>query len=313
MDFFLFDMNEIDISKADLNLLKIFEALYDEGSASRAATRLGVTQSAVSAALRRLRTLYGDALFQRTGRGLAPTLLAQQLQPIVSEALNKMRQSLALVSTTTRSFEGRSVTIGLSDDFEIAIGSRLMALAADRVPGLRLIFRQTHSQVVADALAGRSLDLAISSGGLARSGLSRLLLGSAGYACVVDPAHWTTAGLDIERFVATEHILVSSGGFVGLVDEALAERGVSRRVLAATTHFAALPHLLKGTRAIATIPEHAAASIANMTGLRALPCPLPLPQFPIELGWRTYDANDAVLTAIRQLITDCFDSAGMRT
>lgn len=142
-----------------------------------------------------------------------------------------------------------------------------------------------------------------------------LLVGkiNAGYACVVDPAHWTTAGLDIEHFVATEHILVSSGGFVGLVDEALAERGVSRRVLAATTHFAALPHLLKGTRAIATIPEHAAASIANMTGLRVLPCPLPLPQFPIELGWRTSDANDAVLTAIRQLITDCFDSAGMRT
>ncbi|MFG6177550.1 LysR substrate-binding domain-containing protein [Halomonas sp. THAF12] len=307
MDAFLFDMNEIDVLRADLNLLKVFEALYEEGSASRAAMRLGVTQSAVSAALRRLRTLYGDALFRRTGRGFAPTLLAQQLQPIISEALSKMRQSLALVSTTARSFEGRSVTIGLSDDFEIAIGSRLMALATDQVPGLRLIFRQTHSQVVADALAGRHLDLAISSGGLASSGLSRLLLGKAGYACVVDPAHWASARLDIEHYVSTEHLLVSSGGFVGLVDEALAERGVSRRVLAATTHFAALPHLLKGTRAIATIPEHAAASIASMTGLRELPCPLPLPQFPIELGWRTADANDAVLTAIRQMIAACFD------
>lgn len=306
IDVFLFVMNKIDIAKTDLNLLKVFEALYEEGSASRAATRLALTQSAVSAALRRLRGVYGDPLFQRTGRGLAPTLLAQQLKPVVSEALHKIRQSLAMVSPLGRSFEGRSVTIGLSDDFEIAIGSLLIERATHTMPGLRLVFRQTHSQVVADALAGRSLDLAISSGGLARSGLSRYLLGEASYACVVDPEHWATAVLDIEGFVSAEHILVSSGGFVGIVDEALAERGLSRRVVAATTHFAALPYLLRATSAIATIPSHAAAAIAALTGLQVLPCPLPLHTFPIELGWRTADGNDTVIQAIRPLVEECF-------
>ncbi|NYT70868.1 LysR family transcriptional regulator [Halomonas sp. QX-2] len=300
-------MNKIDIAKTDLNLLKVFEALYEEGSASRAATRLALTQSAVSAALKRLRDVYGDPLFQRTGRGLAPTLLAHQLKPAVSEALNKIRQSLAMVSPSERSFEGRSVTIGLSDDFEIAIGSRLIERVAYTLPGLRLVFRQTHSQMVADALAGRRLDLAISSGGLARSGLSRCLLGEASYACVVDPERWVTAALDIEGFVSAEHILVSSGGFVGIVDEALAERGMSRRVVAATTHFAALPYLLKGTSAIATIPSHAAA-IAALTGLQVLPSPLALRTFPIEMGWRTADGNDAVIQAIRPLVEECFSS-----
>lgn len=65
-------MSQIDIESTDLNLLKVFEAIYDEGGAGRAALRLGVTQSAVSASLARLRTLYADPLFVRTGRGLSP-------------------------------------------------------------------------------------------------------------------------------------------------------------------------------------------------------------------------------------------------
>lgn len=79
----------MNIAQVDLNLLKTFEALHDESSASRAALRLGVTQSAISAGLRRLRDLYGDPLFVRTGRGLAPTLRANQLKPVISEALDR--------------------------------------------------------------------------------------------------------------------------------------------------------------------------------------------------------------------------------
>lgn len=158
------DMNQMNIASVDLNLLKAFEALHDESSASRAALRLGVTQSAMSAALRRLRELYGDQLFVRTGRGLAPTLKANQLKPVVSDALNKCRQSLAMVAPDSADYRGRSVTVGLSDDFEIAYGRSLIEAVARRAPRLRLIFRQTHSQIVAEALLQRSVDLAISSG-----------------------------------------------------------------------------------------------------------------------------------------------------
>ncbi len=142
-------MNQMNIASVDLNLLKAFEALHDESSASRAALRLGVTQSAMSAALRRLRELYGDPLFVRTGRGLAPTLKANQLKPVVSEALNKCRQSLAMVAPDTADYQGRSVTLGLSDDFEIAYGRQMIEAVARRAPKLRLIFRQSHSQIVA--------------------------------------------------------------------------------------------------------------------------------------------------------------------
>lgn len=298
----------MNIADIDLNLLKVFEALHDESSASRAALRLGVTQSAVSAALRRLREVYGDQLFVRTGRGLAPTLQANQLKPVISDALNKCRQSLAMLDPAANQYDGRSVAIGLSDDFEIAYGRRLIEEIARRAPKLRLIFRQTHSQIVARALMERSIDLAITAGGFAERLLSRQVLGEGGYACLVDAASLAPGQQQIalQEFVEREHILVSSGGFIGITDEGLAAVGLSRRVCASTTHFAALPFLLKGSQAVATIPAHAAASIAALSGLALLPCPLALPRYPVELGWRTSTQIDPVLVKVREAIAATF-------
>ncbi|MBV4458199.1 LysR family transcriptional regulator [Pseudomonas sp. COR58] len=301
-------MSQMNIATLDLNLLKTFEALHEESSASRAALRLGVTQSAVSAALRRLREVYGDQLFVRTGRGLAPTLKANQLKPVVSDALNKCRQSLAMVDPAADQYDGRSVIIGLSDDFEIAYGRRLIDAIACAAPKLRVIFRQTHSQIVARDLMERSLDLAITAGGFAERLLSRQVLGEGGYACLADPASLAPGQgqIGLEEFVAREHLLVSSGGFIGITDEGLAALGLSRRVGASTTHFAALPHLLKGSGAVATIPAHAAEAIASLSGLALLPCPLALPRYPVELGWRTNPQTDPVVLKVREAIIACF-------
>lgn len=300
----------MNIANVDLNLLKTFEALHDESSASRAALRLGVTQSAISAALRRLRDVYGDQLFVRTGRGLAPTLRANQLKPVISEALDRCRQSLAMVDPLGNHYQGRSVVVGLSDDFEIAYGRRLIEEIARRAPMLRLMFRQTHSQIVADALLDRSLDLAITAGGFAERRLSRQVLGEGHYACLVDPDSLAPGqqAIDLDEFVRREHVLVSSGGFIGITDEGLAAQGLSRHVGASTTHFAALPFLLKGSQAVATIPGHAAQAIAQMTGLRELPCPLALPRYPVELGWRTQAQLDPLLLKVREAIEACFTS-----
>lgn len=298
----------MNIAQVDLNLLKTFEALHDESSASRAALRLGVTQSAISAGLRRLRELYGDQLFIRTGRGLAPTLRANQLKPVISEALDRCRQSLAMINPDNQHYEGRSVVLGLSDDFEIAYGRLLMDAIARRLPKLRVIFRQTHSQIVAGALLDRNLDLAITAGGFAERRLSRQVLGEGDYHCLVDPPSLAPGQqrIDLEEFVAREHVLVSSGGFIGITDEGLAALGLSRQVCASTSHFAALPYLLKGSTAVATIPGHAAQAIAQMSGLCVLPCPLALPRYPVELGWRTQAQLDPLLLKVREAIVASF-------
>jgi DNA-binding transcriptional LysR family regulator len=305
-------MNVIDIARMDLNLLKVFEALYEEGGAGRAAIRLDLTQSAVSAALSRLRRVYENPLFTRTGRGLAPTARAHELKPVITEALDRCRQSLAMTAGDTNNFRGRSVSIGLSDDFEIAFGHQVMDAVKKAAPGLRLIFRQTHSQIVADGLLSGQMDLAIVSGGFSSRGLSRQILGEGGYACLIDSRSLSgrQRQLTLDAYVSRPHILVSSGGVVGIVDEALADVGRKRLICASTTHFAAIPFLLHGSDAVATIPGHAAAAISRLTGLRLLPCPLNLPQYSIELGWRTARARDTAVAAVRQAVMASFANAG---
>jgi LysR family transcriptional regulator, mexEF-oprN operon transcriptional activator len=300
-------MSRIDINGVDLNLFKVFEALFEEGGATRAAIRLDMTQSAVSAALKRLRETFSDLLFVRTGRGLAPTSRAKELKPLVSEALDRYRRSLEIASPDGTTFHGRSVSIGLSDDFEIAIGRPLIERLAKTAPGLRLIFRQTHSQIVGDALANQEMDLAVSAGGAGSRGLRHQIVGEGAYACLIDDDAKRDI-LTIDEFVTRGHVLVSSGGVVGIVDEGLAIIGCRRNVIASTTHFASLPYLLKGTRAIATIPRHAAVQIARLTGLRLLACPIVLPPYQIGLGWRSNAMRDTAVAKVHAAIVDCFSA-----
>jgi len=114
--------------------------------------------------------------------------------------------------------------------------------------------------------------------------------------------------LTIDEFVSRGHVLVSLGGVVGIVDEGLATIGRRRTVIASTTHFASLPYLLKGTRAIATIPRHAAVEIARLTGLRLLPCPIVLPAYKIGLGWRSNAMRDAAIVKVYAGIVECFSA-----
>ncbi|WP_038912530.1 LysR family transcriptional regulator [Dickeya dadantii] len=294
-------MNEINISSLDLNLLKTFEALYEEGSASRAGLRLGITQSAVSAALKRLKQWYGDPLFVRTGRGLMPTPRAHELQPLVSDALNKCRETLTLLQPNPQAYAGRTVTLGLSDDFELALGQALIARLQQRAPGLRLVFRQAHSQIAADLLLRHELDLALTAGGFSYRSLSKVQVASGGYACLV--ARDVTA-LSLERFIQTPHLLISHGGHIGLVDEQLVEQGLSRRIAVSTTHFAAIPWLLQDDTLLATLPAHAAQAIAaRAPHLRCLPCPLSMPDYAIELGFRPTVIRDSAIRLVRETLS----------
>lgn len=311
---FVIDMNAMNIESTDLNLLKVFEALHEEGGASRASLRLGITQSAVSAALARLRLVYSDPLFTRTGRGLAPTERANGLKPVVSDALNKIRLSLALGSGQAHTFEGRTLSIGMSDDFEIALGHRLIEAASQRAPGLRLVFRQTHSRIVSDMLMRREIALAVTAGGATSRTLHRESFGEGRYCCVMDAGAPDLANptMMMDDFLRHQHVLVSSGGYVGVVDEVLASLGLQREILASTTHFSALPHLLRRTTAIATLPWHAAMALGEVSGMRVLACPLDMPRYPIELSWHKGSLRDPSADEIRAVAAQLLSDANWR-
>lgn len=303
------DINETSAQTLDLNLLLVFEALLQEHSVTRAAARLGVTQAAVSASLRRLRLAYGGSLFTRGQRGLTPTPQAILLQPMIEEALALVRRSLDRPGGKADAAAPQIVVLGLSDDFEIAFAAALVEAGRRATPPIRWVFRQTNSAVVVGALHDRVIDLALTSGGAKDARVRSQSLGNSGFMTLYDAArrgHCDPIGL--EEFTAREHILVSYGGLTGVTDEVLAELGRKRTVRAATTHFAALPFLLAGTDAISTIPAHAARAIASANGFGLSPCPVLYPRYAIDLSWqfdalrdpRVKAARDAIASLLRQ-------------
>jgi LysR family transcriptional regulator, mexEF-oprN operon transcriptional activator len=297
----------IDDLKFDLNLLRVFKLLMSEQNATRAAERLGVSQAAVSASLRRLRLAYGDPLFERTQRGLRPTARAIVLAPRILEALERIDGTLD--GKKTPGGAATIVRLGMSDDFEIAFGHAIMkAVHRDR-PDIRLVFRQTNSLMAVEALNDRDIDLAITSGGFSDSRIRHRSLGSSHYLAIFDPAvRGSDEPLTIAEFVARDHILISYSGLTGITDDVLSESGYVRKVRAAITHFSALPFLLQGTDALATMPSHAARAITASSRLATSPPPLPFPQYSFGLSWRFDATREPAVKFVRDEITGLFAS-----
>lgn len=304
-------MNEINNGHIDFNLLKVFIALYEEGSASKASVRLGVTQSAVSAALKRLRILYDDQLFVRTGNGFKPTSRSQVIKPMIDEAFGHVANTFLSNSTSFDPFANQSLIIGLSDDFELALGSRLISLAKSKAPKLKLVFRQTNSQKVMDALVSKQIDLAITSSYTRSSFISSDLLAHGNYSCVVSREFADTKlPLTLDTYLNAEHVLISGNGLTGIVDDVLEQQGEKRHVAVATTHFSALPFLIIGENSLATLPRHAASMIGQQCGLRQSICPIEFEDYPISVSWNKTRSKDPLVIEgilwIKQIADDVF-------
>ena len=191
-------------------------------------------------------------------------------------------------------FQGRTITIGMSDDFEVALGNYFVTLAREIIPGGRLRFRQTNTKFVSNMLLSREIDIALTAGGITNDGLSHIVVGSGTYGCLIDPEFFKDE-FNLASYIAHEHVLVSYAGFFGVVDEVLQKINARRIIRVSTSHFAAVPFFLLGTDSICTLPRHSAQRLADCTRLKYLPCPVEYPTYPVELGWRTSVGKDPVI------------------
>ncbi|AXT70734.1 LysR family transcriptional regulator [Vibrio sp. dhg] len=307
-------MNKNNNGLFDLNLLRVFLALYDEGSASRAAVRLSVTQSAVSAALKRLRLIYDDQLFIRNSQGLLPTSKAHAIKPIIADSLDNFLSTLNHLSESELNYANQSIIIGLSDDFELSIGPLLAEKIKSKYPMLKVVFRQTNSQKVINAIVERQIDIAITSSYLHSSSIHSDLIAYGNYSCLVSNDFVfteTKETLSLETYLASNHLLVSGDGLTGIVDDILSRNGQKRNISMATTHFSALPFLLKGPRTLATVPSHAAKAISHVCGLVNLPCPLKFDNYPVSVSWHKIRAKDSLILEVINSVKEAFSESSL--
>lgn len=146
------------------------------------------------------------------------------------------------------------------------------------------------------------IEISLTAGGLASHMVTSQHLGKRNYLCVADKN--TPVPVTVEDYAQRPHLLVSSGGFVGVVDEALNAIGFKRSIKVSTTHFAAVPFLLNETALITTIPSHTARAIESNTHLKTFPCPITMPSYELEIGTRMGSKHDSVLHELKSIIVD---------
>ncbi|MEZ4321242.1 MAG: LysR family transcriptional regulator [Myxococcota bacterium] len=298
-----------DLAGVDLNLLVVLRALLEDRSVTRAAQRLGRSQPAVSNALARLRQQIGDPLLVREGQEMVPTSRALALAGPVSEALDRIHGTLAPPPPFDPARTDRVFRIAADDLVACSVVAPGLAALRHQAPGATLELWPAAPEAPVEALGDGTLDLSVGVYLDVPAPLAWRDLALHRFVVLARADHPAIdGGLDLDRYVAAEHVLVSSRGVVrSVVDYVLSTLGRRRRVVLTVPQFLAVPPLLATTDIIATVPDLVAASLPESAGLVAVPAPIELPVFPLRAVWHRRRDGDA---GLHWLIDRLSDPAG---
>ncbi|MCR0984577.1 LysR family transcriptional regulator [Roseomonas populi] len=264
-----------DLSQLDLNLLRVFDAVARERHVTRAASRLNLSQPAVSNALNRLRGALGDELFLRAPQGVEPTSLALALMQPVAEVLDRLQETLAATAPFDPATSDRVFTLAFSEYAEAILAPPLFARLAKEAPGILVAVRHADRTNAGALLEGDEAQLAIAMLAEPTALYTRLRLLPEAFMILVRPGHPLLDGpLSLERYTAFPHLLHSpNGSRDGAMDRILRELGHSRRLGAVVAHLSAVPSILLGTDMVMTLSSRLARQLSAAHGLALLPLP----------------------------------------
>lgn len=285
----------------DLGLLLTLDALLQEGHVTRAARRLGLSTPATSHALARVRARLGDPLLVRSGRSMTLTPRAEQLRPLVRSLVEEAARVLSAPSRfEARSLE-RTFTVYATDHVLLVLGPAVDRLLRDEAPSVSL---RVLPSVVDDWIPLRdgTADLSVCLPGAFPPEFRTCPLLSERFACVVRKDH--PAGrrrFTLDVYLSLDHIVVAPLGRPSRVDQALAERGLARRVRCVVPYFAAALHLVTTSDAVLTVSESAARAVMPTLPIRVLEPPLALPAYPVNLLWHPRLDNEPANQWLREV------------
>lgn len=284
----------------DLNLLRVFAVVAESGSVTAAASRLYLTQPAVSAALRRLTAAVGAPLFVRHGRGLALTSRGQRLRDRLHPHLELVVDAALSPASFDPATSERTVRLGLSDTAEVWLLPALLRVLEREAPRMRIIALPVQFRTVAAMLAA-GLDAAVTVADALPATIRRQALFHGGFTCLYDPRHARIRRLTEAEYFARDHVIVSyNGDLRGIVEDVF---GRARKVRCSIASFASLGAVIDGTAMLATVPDLVAAQIrATRPHLCTRRLPLPLRGAPIELLWPAATDDDEPSRFVRRHI-----------
>lgn len=274
------------LAALDLNLLYAFAVMMEERSVTAAAKHLGVTQPAMSHKLRRLRDALGDELFVTGGNRWVPTERAVAMAEPLRLAMAGLADVVADEAPFDPEVAEHEFVIATADLFEFAALPKALDFVSTEAPGIRLSVASRRQDTLANMRQGK-VHFAFGPGFEAVPGLRQTKLGEEPFVVIGRKRHPAfRGGLTLERFLAAEHMLIAPEGRPGgIVDNLLAKRGLSRKVVYRGGYFAPAPFLVARSDMLLTAPKSLATAAAEYLEISTRPVPLPVGTTPVIMAW----------------------------
>lgn len=305
-------MNEFDSGDAallDVKLLRLLDLLYSTRSVTRAAERLGQSQPTVSIWLAQLRKQLGDPLFVRTPEGMQPTPRTDALMETVREVLVGLRRLSEAQARFDPLTARREFRIFMTDASHITLLPRLFSHVRALAPQVRLEAAAINPAMVQAMQSGEG-DLALGLIPGLEAGFYQQALYEQDWICLCNARHPRIGEqFTLQEYSAEAHIGIVSGTGQPLLDGALKNQGVERRVLLELPGFLGLSAILSSNDLVATLPRQIGETLARAAGLRVLPCPLPIPPFTVKQHWHARYHHDAGNQWLRAICSELFLAA----
>lgn len=306
----------MNISKVDLNLLVYLDVLLREGSVTRAANQLSITQPAMSNGLKRLRDLFKDPLLVRTSDGMTPTKRALELQPVIRDVLSKLEASIQPETDFVPETSKRTFRIMASDYAESTLLLEVIRQLAKVAPNITLDMITPSDVTFHDVEQGK-VDMAINRFEELPLSFHQKVVWYDRFACVVSSNNPIVENFTLQNYIDSKHIWVSKTGFgvgvgidpnevqkLGWVDAELTKIGQKRDIRVFTRHYHVALQLAKVQNLVATLPSKAAALYENDPNIVILDPPFDIPPIGLKMAWSALLHHDAGHIWLRRLITD---------
>jgi len=295
-------MSGMNARDLDLNLLPVLVAVADTGSVTAAAARLYLTQSAISAALGRLKSAIGESIVIRHGRGVVLTERGARLVAEARPHLDAIVQAALQPDGFDPRTTDRTLRLGLSDIADEWLLPPLLRFLEREAPHMRLVCTPIQFRTVNEALATRRIDLAVTVADELPASVARRAVAQSTFVCVFDPRFVRLGARPTERaYLAQDHVIVSyNGDLRGVVEDSF---GRERRVRCSVASFSGIGAIVDGGRLVATIPIIFAPQILELRPhLRMSPIPFPHEPGSTELLWPTALDSDPACRFVRDAI-----------
>lgn len=306
----------MNIAKIDLNLLVYLDVLLREGSVTKAANHLSITQPAMSNGLKRLREVFKDPLLVRTSDGMTPTKRAIELQPVIRDVLAKLETVIQPETDFSPFTSTRTFRIMASDYAESTLLLEVIRRLSQLAPKITLDLITPSDVTFHDVEQGR-VDMAINRFEELPLSFHQKVIWYDSFSCVVNSSNPIVEHFDLANYLASRHIWVSKTGFgvgvgidptevqkLGWVDAELTKIGKKRDICVFTRHYHVALQLAKTQNLVATLPTRAANLYKSDPQVEILAPPFDIPPIALKMAWSALLQHDAGHIWLRRLITD---------